>query len=309
MVELLPPPMLVLIASHGEWIGRSLESVLQQNGYIVQLVDGGHRALDLARRTSPDVLILDSSLSDMGGIEVCRALTTDSTFDPSAPIFITTPAPVSNRVRTAAYEAGAWDFCSQPLDVETLLRKMTTFLRGRRRLAETRATSLLDALTGLYNDRGLQHWAAQLGARALRNHEPFACIAVTPTSSSSATLAGKPVSATLNLVADVCRAQSRKSDVVGYVGSGRFAILAPDTDDVGARGLIGRLQRALHRESGDAATEVEASLHAGFCAVGDLSTAGMEPQELVRRAESALLHAQGQGLFGRTLSFDELPLS
>lgn len=310
MVQPHPRPVLVLIASHGEWIGRSVESVLELNNYTVVRVESGRRALDLARRTNPDVLILDSALAEMGGIEVCKALMVDPLFDPSVPIFITSPAPVSNRIRAAAYEAGAWDFCSQPLDVETLLLKMETFLRARRRLEERQATSLLDTLTGLYSERGLQHWAAQLGARAMRNHEPFACIAVTPSTAPNAKAAGTPVSATLSYLADVCRAQSRKSDVVGYVGDGRFAILAPGTDGAGARQFIGRLQKALEGDAQPAGQAGSSALLAGFCAVSDLSSAGIDPPEVVRRASSALLHAQGQGLWsGQAISFDELPVS
>lgn len=301
-------PVLVLIASHGEWIGRSVESVLESNGYTVVRVDNGRRALDLARRTEPDALILDAELSEMGGIDVCRALMVDPLFDPSVPIFITAPAPASNRVRAAAYEAGAWDFCSQPLDVETLLLKLQTFLRARRRSEESRAASLLDSMTGLYSERGLEHWATQLGARAFRNHEPFACVAVTPSSTQSLSASG-PMSATLNYLADLCRTQSRKSDVVGYVGDGRFAILAPDTDDAGARQFIGRLQRALETESAATGAGMPNAFHAGFYAVSDLSAAGVDPTEVVRRAESALEHARDNGLQGQPLSFDDLPVN
>ena len=308
MAQSQPRPVLVLIASHGEWIGRSVESVLESTGYTVVRVDNGRRALDLARRTEPDALILDAEISEMGGIEVCRALMVDPLFDPSVPIFITAPAPVSNRVRAAAYEAGAWDFCSQPLDVETLLLKLQTFLRARRRSEESRSASLLDSMTGLFSERGLQYWAAQLGARAYRNHEPFACVAVTPTSTQSLSASG-PMSATLNYLADLCRTQSRKSDVVGYVGDGRFAILAPDTDDAGARQFIGRLQRALANESAATAAGMPNAFHVGFYAVSDLSAAGVEPTEVVRRAASALEQAKDRGLDGQPLSFDDLSVS
>ena len=186
---------------------------------------------------------------------------------------------------------------------------MRTFLRARLRLTETRATSLLDSMTGLYSERGLQHWAAQLGARAVRNHEPFACIAVTPTTAARSSTISKPVSASLNHLASICRSQSRKSDVVGYVGEGRFAILAPDTDDAGARQFIVRLQSALEREAVADGDPTPGPLHVGFCAVSDLSKAGMAPAELVRRAESALEHASGRGAWGQPISFDELPLS
>jgi GGDEF domain-containing protein len=113
----------------------------------------------------------------------------------------------------------------------------------------------------------------------------------------------------LSYLADVCRSQSRKSDVVGYVGNARFAILAPDTDGDGARQFIGRLQKAIERDAGQVHTDVPESLHAGFCAVRDFGTFGTDPVDVVRRASSALEHAEGAGTWGRATSFDELPVT
>lgn len=312
MVEPSKRPMLVLIASHGEWVGRSVESVLELNGFTVLRVAGGRRALDLARRVNPDAVLLDDSLTEMGGIEVCRALRDDPLFDHSIPVLVTSPAPASNRVRLAAYEAGAWDFCSQPLDVETLLLKMSTYVRARRRLEDVQATSLIDPLTGLYSVYGLQQWAEQLGARASRKHEAFACVAVTSNSQPDGA-SGKPASTELAFMADLCRAESRKSDIVGYVGESRFAILAPDTDELGARQFVDRLTRAVTKTSSTA--EIEHSfpgLHAGFYAVPDFSAAGVDAHEVVRRAKAALQHAQTQ-MEGKRISgafsFSELPVS
>ncbi len=312
MVELSKRPMLVLIASHGEWVGRSVESVLELNGFTVLRVAGGRRALDLARRVNPDAVLLDDSLTEMGGVEVCRALRDDPLFDHSIPVIVTSPAPASNRVRLAAYEAGAWDFCSQPLDVETLLLKMSTFVRARRRLEDVQATSLIDPLTGLYSVYGLQQWAEQLGARASRKHEPFACVAVTSNSVADGS-AGKPASAELTFMADICRAQSRKSDIVGYVGESRFAILAPDTDETGARQFVDRLTRAVTKTSSTFDSDQPYSgLHAGFYAVPDFGTAGVDAHEVVRRAKAALQHAQKQ-MEGKRVSgafsFSDVPVS
>ena len=312
MVELSKRPMLVLIASHGEWVGRSVESVLELNGFTVLRVAGGRRALDLARRVNPDAVLLDESLTEMGGVEVCRALRDDPLFDHSIPVFVTSPAPASNRVRLAAYEAGAWDFCSQPLDVETLLLKMNTFVRARRRLEDVAAASLIDPVTGLYSLYGLQQWAEQLGARATRNKEPFACVALTSNSVSDGSGGGKPASTELTYMADLCRAQSRKSDIVGYVGDSRFAILAPDTNETGARLYVDRLTRAVTRNSPADSDMPYAGLHAGYYAVPDFSAAGVDAHEVVRRARAALQHAQTEMQGKRSsgsFSFSELPVS
>ncbi len=312
MVELAKRPMLVLIASHGEWVGRSVESVLELNGFTVLRVAGGRRALDLARRVNPDAILLDDSLTEMGGVEVCRALRDDPLFDHSIPVFVTSPAPASNRVRLSAYEAGAWDFCSQPLDVETFLLKMTTFVRARRRLEDAQATSLIDPLTGLYSVYGLQQWAEQLGARAARKHEPFACVAVTSSNVLEGGSSSKPASADLTYMADVCRSISRRSDVVGYVGENRFAIIAPDTNESGARQFVDRLQRAVSRTSSSTEGEQPSSrLHAGFYAVPDFSAAGVDAHEVVRRAKAALQHAQThvEARNSGAFSFSEMPVS
>src|SRR5712691_8161133 len=100
---------LVLIASDGEWEGRSLESVFELNGYSVIRVERGRRALELARRTPLDALFLDAGLADMGGVEVCRALRDDPLFDHATPIVITSSVPGAHRVATAAFAAGAWE--------------------------------------------------------------------------------------------------------------------------------------------------------------------------------------------------------
>jgi PleD family two-component response regulator len=300
-----------MIASHAEWIGRSVESVLDLHGYDVVRVEEGRGALEAARRVRPDALILDSSLQDLGGIEICRALVNDPLFDRSAPIFITPPAPVSNRVRRDAYEAGAWDLCSHPLDVETVLLKLGTFLRARRRLQDERGDLLIDPVTGLYNSYGLRHWTERLGARAARKHEPFACLALSTNSSHVGSFAGGPVSSAVRALADICRTESRQSDIVGYVGESRFAILAPETDGAGARQFASRLQRAVDgagRIHGLGPT-MERGLRVGFFAVSDFSAVRLEASEVVRRAETALAYAGRRSSPDGAVSFDEVPNS
>ena len=61
-------PPVILIATEGEWSGRSLESVLVANGYAVLRAGDGEDALALARRYQPDALILDDHMSGFGGI-------------------------------------------------------------------------------------------------------------------------------------------------------------------------------------------------------------------------------------------------
>jgi len=217
---------------------------------------------------------------------------------------ITSSAPSAHRVRTEAFAAGAWEYCGQPLDIEALLLKLSTFIRARRELAM--AQSLTDPITGLYSPLGLEQWAKKLGAMALRKHESIACVAVMSTAGvAEGVLApeSEENEEALNRMADVCHAQSRRSDVVGYLGQSRFAIIAPDTDAPGAQKLIARLREALSAVSG----EERSLLRAGYCAMTNVAAAAINPAELMRRAEAALHYAEVSGSADRTFSFDELP--
>jgi PleD family two-component response regulator len=306
MVETQKRSPLVLIASDGEWFARSLESVLELNGYVVHRSAGGSQAVDAAHEVRPDAILLDDAHSDMSTLGLCRALRDDPLFDHSTPIIITSSAPAGHRVRTDAFAAGAWDYCGQPLDIEALLLKLSTFIRARRELAM--AQSLTDPTTGLYSPFGLEQWAKKLGAMALRKHESLACVAVTAGLGSAegdeATGVDDDEEAR-NRLADVCHAQSRRSDVVGYLGQSRFAILAPDTDAPGAQKLIARIREAL--SAGGGKTDEGSFLRAGYCAITNFASAAINPAELMRRAEAALQHAEVGGHDERTCSFDELP--
>jgi PleD family two-component response regulator len=308
MTESQSAAPMVLVASGGEWVGRSFENVLESNGYTVVRVESGRRALELARRADPDAILLDDSLSDIGALEVCRALRDDPLFNRATPIFITAAAAQATRARAAAYAAGVWDYCTLPVDVETLLAKLGTFVRARREIDTVRSKSLFDRLTGLYTENGLQHWVEQLGARALRKREPIACVVVAPAvgAGEEGSASGAQTSEALAQISDVCRSHARRSDILGYLGESKVAILAPDTDAAGVRRLIDRLQLAIEG-GGRAKTGGWArTIRAGYCAVPNLAASNLAPGELVRRAEMALAYSPRAGIESPVVNFDEV---
>ncbi|MEO8580873.1 MAG: diguanylate cyclase, partial [Gemmatimonadales bacterium] len=207
--------------------------------------------------------------------------------------------------------AGAWEYCSHPIDLEPVFIKLETFLRARKELVASRSDDFVDASTGLYTSFGLRQLAGKLGARALRKHEAFACVAFAPQVHDreiGSSMLWKESPAGFADVAHVFREQSRQSDVVGHVGDSRLAILAPDTDAEGARLLVARLQRELDRASKNKSISGEVRLRVGYSAVQDLAASNVNVAELVHRAESALDHAPIQGDTSAIVSFDDLPI-
>ncbi len=303
-------PPLALIACGDEAMSRALESVFQQHGYVGAHTRSGAQAVELARFTNHDVIVLDESLEDLDAVTVCRTLRDGPLFDHTVPVVITSPAPFDPHSRLTAYAAGAWEYCSHPIDLETVFLKLETFVRARREATQTQSELFMNATTGLYTSFGLRQLAGKFGARALRKHEAFACVAFSPQ------LQDREVGATTTLrdsltgfadVAHVFRQQSRQSDIVGHMGESRLAILAPDTDAEGARLLVARLQRELDRAAKNKGIHDPVKLRAGYSAVSDLAASNLNVVELVHRAESALNHIPRRGGADTILNFDDLP--
>jgi PleD family two-component response regulator len=302
------PAPLVLIGSKGEWLGRSLESVLESAGYAVIRVEGGQRSLELARRLKPDVVILDEDLGGMTGVAVCQALRDDPLFDHATPIFLSAPAPSADHIRQKSYSAGAWDYCSQPIDVEVLLLKMRNFVRAKRELEQAREDMVIDPSTGVYTAHGLHRLADTLGALARRQRESFACVAVQPSATAGHSMQERvDVQAELvGRLADLLDKNSRRSDVVGHLGDARFAILAPDTGDAGVVGLVERIRRALEASKSNPSWHKDWDLSIGYASVNDLGDGEIQAADLIGRAQQALTHAY---MLNRPLSFNDLTLN
>ncbi|MDX2122236.1 MAG: response regulator [Gemmatimonadota bacterium] len=295
----LTPPPLVLVANDQEWSARSLESILAPNGYAVLRAYTGQQALERARSARPDLVILDAQMPDLHGFEVCRQLRNDPRFSATTPILITTAGPSGRAQRLEAYKAGAWEFLGQPLDGESLLLKLSTFLASKLEADRLREESLLDQLTGLYNMRGLSRRAREIGAEVFRRHQSLACVVFAPTGEGTVDQVAERIGRTL-------RAQGRSSDAIGRVGEGEFAVIAPDTESVGAVRLFERLERLLEAENGNGAGG-RLPLKAGYCAVTDFATSPVDAVELLLRATSALRQLQTTPGTERIRAFETTP--
>jgi len=296
-----------LVGCSDEWMARSLESVFMEKRYEATRTGSGKQALKLARGNPFDVLLLDERMEDLNGVDVCAALRDDPIFDHATPIVIISAAHSTLPSRTAAYAAGAWEYCHLPLDVDGLFLKLSTFLRAREQHAVAESKTLMDA-SGLYTQFGLYQVAEQLGARALRKHEAFACLAFSPQPAGEGSEQARKVddAGAFADVANRVREQARKSDIVAKTGDSQLSVLAPDTDAAGARLLVARLQRELDSSSGKRRLGTPVRLRAGYCAVSDLAAAKLDLNELVHRAESALASVPTSGDGEAVVGFDDL---
>jgi diguanylate cyclase (GGDEF)-like protein len=284
--ERYPPkrPPVVLIVNAQEWSTRALESILWPSGYAVIRAYTGRQALDRVRSSRPDLIIIDTNLPDFDSQELCSAIRAEATVLDSTPILMTAPDRPSRELRLGSLRAGAWDFLDYPLDAEELMLRLDSFMRAKFDADHAREKALVDESTGLYNIRGLERRAAELGSHAFRYHWPLACVVVTPDVADRESL---PVlREAVRQIAASSREVFRTSDAVGRLGESEFAIIAPGTDAEGAVKLAERLATALNGSSGAGRPALQ--LRAGYQAVSDYHENPIAPMEMLAHASTAL---------------------
>lgn len=107
-------------------IRRLLRTVLERGGHIALEAADARTALEEARRSRPDLVLLDLGLPDRDGLELVPQLVTDA-----AVIVLTARDATDDKV--AALDLGAVDYVVKPFDSEELLARVRVALRNRAR--------------------------------------------------------------------------------------------------------------------------------------------------------------------------------
>ncbi|HKW48593.1 MAG TPA: response regulator [Gemmatimonadaceae bacterium] len=283
-------PPLILIASDQEWSARSLESVLGPHGYAALRATTSHRALELARITEPDAIIIDMGLPDIGGRAVCEQLRQDARMPLNVPIILTTSAVASRSERLDAYAAGAWELCAEPFDVEVLLLKLDAFVQAKLAADRVREETLVDEETGLYNARGLARRAREIGGEAIRRSDALACVAFSALGDSDAAAAAADADHEIaETISRICQCSARLSDAVGRIGPNEYAIIAPGAGEDGAERIVARLRDSLE----SVPVRIQEHDHrfrlaASVAAVSNLAESAVDAMELLYRATTSL---------------------
>jgi len=283
---------LVLLAGDGAEVTRWLKDLLEGAGYAVLQERTGRHALERARSTEPDVLLVDQVLPDIAGVELCRALRADPRVSSSTPILLSLPNPATRAERLAALRAGAWECIAPPHDADEILLKIGAYVHAKLDADRARSEGLLDSATRLYNRQGLARRARELGAQAYRDHGALACVvfALDIDPSGPGTSPGTSGGPSLARRVQALTSAARLSDAIGRLSGTEFAVLAPGTDAAGARRLAERLAASLAGATAGEPPDGRPALRVrcGYEAVANVGYAPIEPVDLLVRASAAV---------------------
>lgn len=121
--------MTMVLAEDDPDVQELLKLILQQLDPSVTAVDTGAQALEACHRIEPDLVLLDVSMPEMNGLEVCRALRCDARLRDVPVVMVT--AKTQPEDIAAGYAAGADSYIAKPFSPGELLERVAELLPRR----------------------------------------------------------------------------------------------------------------------------------------------------------------------------------
>src|SRR5512135_623 len=135
----------ILVIDDEPQILRALKTILTERHFQVTTASRGEEGLTLAAAHPPDAIILDLSLPDMDGFQVCARLREWT----SVPIIVLSVRD-NERDKVMALDKGADDYLTKPFGIEELLARVRVALRhsvlarGSKEVVITAGTLVID---------------------------------------------------------------------------------------------------------------------------------------------------------------------
>lgn len=115
----------LLVVDDEPSITTLLETALRFIGFDVVVAATGVDALNAAKRSEPDLIVLDVNLPDFDGFEVCRRIRRDGN---DVPVIFLTARDAEDDVR-AGFTGGGDDYVKKPFSLEELTLRISALLR------------------------------------------------------------------------------------------------------------------------------------------------------------------------------------
>jgi two-component system, OmpR family, alkaline phosphatase synthesis response regulator PhoP len=117
----------ILIVDDEPDILELIEYNLKKEGYQVFLAHNGQEAVTEAKRSLPDLIVLDIMMPKMDGIEACRIMRTMPEFKNTFMVFLTARSEEYSEI--AGFNVGADDYIAKPIKPRALVSRINAILR------------------------------------------------------------------------------------------------------------------------------------------------------------------------------------
>jgi DNA-binding response OmpR family regulator len=122
----------ILLIEDDRSIHKALRLLFEPEGFAVEIASDGRAGIDAFRTSKPELVILDLTMPEMNGKDVCREI---RKLSPTQPIIILSAA--SDEInKVVLLELGADDYLTKPFSPKELLARVRALLRRARQPAK-----------------------------------------------------------------------------------------------------------------------------------------------------------------------------
>ena len=210
-------PKKILVVDDDETARVLMRATLRRSGFEVTLAAGGYEALREYRQHRHDLVMLDVDMPDLDGHQVCATLRAEA--GELLPIVMVTGMDDLQSVERA-YDAGATDFMSKPLNWALLGHRVRYLLRSFQTLsalrqADARNAAILEAIPDLL-------FEVDIDGRYLACHAPRAELLAAPAEN----LIGRTVGEVMpEAAAQICLAALQAANESGSSSGAQFELV------------------------------------------------------------------------------------
>ena len=126
----------ILVVEDAPEFLEMVSAALQKEGYDVLEAETGRAALDAVEQDAPDLVILDLTLPDLDGMEVCRQIR-----ERSNAFVVMLTARTDELDRVMGLKIGADDYVTKPFSMRELSARIEAILRRARAAVESNTGS------------------------------------------------------------------------------------------------------------------------------------------------------------------------
>lgn len=116
----------ILVVEDDESIRNGISAILSENNYLVETAEDGAQALDMVKKTPPDLVVLDLNLPKITGESVCSEI---KRTHKEIPVIMLTAKNRSSDV-VQGFSLGADDYISKPFELTELLARIQVRLKA-----------------------------------------------------------------------------------------------------------------------------------------------------------------------------------
>lgn len=224
----------ILIVDDSRFQRTVIKELFNEHFNLLEASSGGECMRIIQENTSEiDLVLLDLVMPGIDGFEVLRRRQSMQEFLDIPVIVLTTSD--SQSIQANAYELGANDFLTKPIDENIALSRIQNLLKSKRRVrsliqkyVEFKVKSELDEMTGLFNKTTTINLVTDTLSKHPDEHHALLVVDIDNFKAINDVFGHTVGDHTICIVSNVITSQFSGTDIVGRIGGDEFVVFIKD---------------------------------------------------------------------------------